>query len=46
MKTDVMENFERLSYLYVNGLIPINEYCEDLEELLLIMLKEGNKYEL
>ena len=43
MKNEVMENFERLSYLYVNGLIGIDEYCKDLEELLLIMLKEGDK---
>ena len=43
MKNKVMENFERLTYLYTSGLIGINEYCEDLEELLLIMLKEGNK---
>ena len=43
MKNQVMENFERLSYLYVNSLIGIDEYCEDLEELLVIMLKEGEE---
>ena len=41
IEQEIMENFERLTYLYTNGIIEVEEYTEGIESLLKYAIKNN-----